>query len=111
MEAGMSSFHKALRLRATRWSCFLGVVGLVCACTPGMVNPEVPPPGSPTFQDGYLNGCASGFSDAGRPGYQTSYVKDEKRYASDADYRKGWDDGYHACFEEQTRTPKTLPGD
>ena len=102
-------YREAPRLRATHWSCFLGVVGLVCACTTGLVNPQVPPPGSPIFQDGYLNGCTSGFSDAGRDGYETDYFRDDVRYASEGDYRKGWDDGYGACFEEEKRTPKMLP--
>ena len=82
------------------------VAGLLSACATGLVNPQVPPPGSQSFKEGYHNGCTSGFSDGGRDGYETSYVKDGTRYASEADYRTGWDQGYSACFEEQKYHPK-----
>ena len=87
-----------------------GLVGGLCACSRNLVNPQVPPPGSPAFEEGYLNGCASGFASADRPGYSASWRKDEARYGGEADYRRGWDAGLTACYEEQWRHPKTGGG-
>ena len=92
------------------WTVIVSFAAFGCACTSGLVNPQVPPPGTPAFQEGYLHGCTSGFSDAGRDGYQTSYVKNEKRYVSEDDYRNGWDKGHAACYEEERRHPRMLPG-
>lgn len=78
------------------------------ACTTGLVNPQIPPPGSPAFEEGYLHGCYSGFADAGRDGYQQDYRKDAVRYRREPDYKQGWDQGYAACFEEEKRHPKVL---
>jgi hypothetical protein len=83
-------------------------LALLSACDTTLVNPQVPPPGSESYQDGYLNGCPSGFADAGRDGYETSYFKDNTRFANEPDYRKGWNEGYAACFEEDRRYPKRL---
>lgn len=96
-----------LRLRAV---ILVGLAGSAAACTPGLVNPQIPPPGSSALQDGYLAGCPSGFTDAGRDGYQQDYRKDAARYAGDADYRQGWDQGHGACYEEEKRHPKIIGG-
>lgn len=85
----------------------LGLAWLVAACATDLRNPQVPPPGSESFVEGYLNGCPSGFADAGREGAEQSYVKDAKRYATEPDYRSGWDAGHLACYEEERRHPKT----
>ncbi len=97
------------RLRS-RAVILVGLAGSVLGCTSGMVNPQIPPPGSVAFQDGYLAGCPSGFTDAGRDGYQQAYRKDDVRYAGDADYRQGWDQGHAACYEEEKRHPKIIGG-
>lgn len=96
-----------LRSRAV---ILVGLAGPVLGCTSGMVNPQIPPPGSLAFQDGYLAGCPSGFTDAGRDGYQQDYRKDAARYAGDTDYRLGWDQGHGACYEEEKRHPKIIGG-
>ncbi len=88
----------------------LGLAGILCACSRNLVNPQIPPPGSPAFEEGYLEGCDSGFASADREGYSASYRKDEARYGSEADYRRGWDAGLAACYEEQLRHPKTIGG-
>lgn len=76
-----------------------------------LVNPQVPPPGgSPAFDEGYVDGCLTGFQDAGRDGYQQAGRKDQARYLSAADYRAGYDQGYQACFEEERRNPKLIGG-
>ena len=94
--------------RSLRITKAVAAVVLMNACATNMVNPQVPPPGSESFKVGYLNGCASGFKDARREGYELNYIKDEKRYASDGDYRGGWDKGHTACYEEEIRHPKML---
>jgi hypothetical protein len=98
------------RVRSWRlWLAAAGAVTLLAACTGNLVNPQVPPPGSsPGFQDGYVDGCLSGFTDAGRDGYQLRARKDVKRYRQDPEYKNGFDKGYHACFEEEKRTPKMM---
>jgi hypothetical protein len=65
-------------------------------------------PGSEALKEGYFHGCRSGFSDAGREGYENKYVKDIQRYASDAEYRSGWDKGHNACYEEERRAPRMI---
>ncbi len=84
----------------------LGLAVILGACSQHLVNPQIPPPGSPAFEEGYLEGCDSGFASADRPGYSASWRKDEARYGSEADYRRGWDAGLAACYEEQLRHPK-----
>lgn len=83
---------------------------LLTACESGLVNPQVPPPGSPAFSDGYVDGCPSGFRDANRDGYELAYRKADTRYAREPDYKSGWDKGYAACFAEQERRPKLIGG-
>ncbi len=84
----------------------LSLAGILGACSRNLVNPQIPPPGSPAFEEGYLDGCASGFASADREGYSASFRKDETRYGSEADYRRGWDAGLAACYEEQLRHPR-----
>lgn len=56
------------------------------------------------YGEAYGRGCLSGFRDAG--GEVNEFApKDEARYAADPTYRKGWDEGYSACYERQIRTP------
>lgn len=44
----------------------------------------------PAVRDGYIDGCESARKSAyGR--------KDEKRFAADAKYRMGWNDGFSLC--------------
>ena len=48
-----------------------------------------------SYQDGFLNGCSSGFQQKGMTGYL--YFKDLLRYQNDDDYRIGWLAGYKKC--------------
>ena len=73
-------------------------------------NPRVPPPGPPEYQQGYVQGCMSGFSDADRDGYQHLYAKDNTRYENDSLYRAGWDEAHAKCYEEELRNPRLVPG-
>ena len=79
---------------------------LLIACGSNLTNPEIPPPGSPGYQEGYLDGCARGFAVAPRAGAEIEYRQDEARYASDEEYRRGWETGLKACYEEERRHPK-----
>ncbi len=53
--------------------------------------------GPPAYRAGYADGCYSGLSAARR---LYPYQKDEDRYANDALYREGWDDGRKTCYED-----------
>ena len=103
----MSAIGEHLRRAAVAAGLFLGIVGSLGACAGKPVtNAEIPPPGSAAFQESYLNGCASGYDDAERPGYELSYRKDEARFGAEADYLHGWLKGHDACYEQQLRRPK-----
>ena len=105
----MSAIGEQLRRATVAGALFLGLVSLLGACAGQPVkNVEVPPPGSAAFQQGYLDGCVSGYRDGGRDGYEADYRKDEARFAAEADYRDGWLNGHNACYEQQLRRPKTL---
>lgn len=93
----------AVRLVAATAVCAATVL---VACTSGLVNPAVPPPGTESFQEGYIQGCASGYQDARREGYVAAYHKDAARYASEADYRLGWDEGHDRCYLDEMRHPR-----
>lgn len=98
-------------MRAPRTSALLTLaVGLVGACA-GVSNPAVPPEGLPTaYHSAYMEGCDSGFMDAGRDGFQNDYHRDEARFQSDPEYHKGWQEGHDACFAAERRTPAGMPG-
>jgi hypothetical protein len=50
----------------------------------------------PATRDGYIDGCESARkSEYGR--------KDEKRFAADAQYRMGWNDGFSICRADSSR--------
>jgi hypothetical protein len=83
-----------------------GIGLLLIACANNLVNPEIPPPGAPAYKEGYLDGCASGFAVAPRVGAETDCRRDETRYASDGEYRRGWETGLNACYAEEQRHPK-----
>ncbi len=62
-------------------------------------------PSDDPYGEAYGRGCLNGFRDAG--GDANDFApKDEARYAADPNYRRGWNEGYSACFERQLRTPK-----
>ena len=49
----------------------------------------------PAYAEGYQDGCWSG--DAAAGGLFTEPTKDVNRYTADAEYTKGWDDGFAKC--------------
>lgn len=104
----MSAIGGGLRRAGLAAGLFLGLAGPLGACGAKLVNAEIPPPGSAAFQQGYLDGCASGYADGGRDGFEASYRKDGARFATEADYRDGWLKGRGACYEQQLREPKVI---
>jgi hypothetical protein len=89
-------------------SCVIAIAVALSACTGGnLVNPQITPPGSSiAFADGYSPGCLSGFDDANRTGYENAYSKDAERYATEGEYRAGWDRGHDACYLEERLHPR-----
>ena len=88
-------------------AALLLALGGTAAVSFAITNPMAPPPGmSGTFDDGYSDGCRTGFQDAGRDGYQLAGHRDRERYLREADYKSGFDRGYHACYEEEQAHPK-----
>jgi hypothetical protein len=81
------------------------ILALLAGPAAALTNPEIPPPGSGDFDIGYVHGCKTGYADAGRYGFQTLSYRDERLYASSADYRAGWDQGRHACYEFEISRP------
>ena len=104
----MSGTGGRLRRMGLDLTLVLGLAAGSGACSAGVVNAEIPPAGSASFERGYLDGCASGYADAGRDGYETGDRKDQARFAVEADYRDGWMRGHDACYEQQLRRPKTI---
>jgi hypothetical protein len=67
---------------------------LLAGCTGGPGSKPAPAPVnlsgySPTFKEGYAEGCESAASRAQR--------RNEGRYKTEADYMMGWNDGFSAC--------------
>lgn len=62
------------------------------------------PPGPPAYQDGFRDGCSSGYAAAGTLAYQ--WTKDVERAMEDKLYATGWADAYDRCKTEW----QTLPG-
>jgi len=70
------------------------VFGLLGACS---LPPEYQATGSRSYQVGVLDGCDSGYNDAGRTaGY--NYWQDTRRYVFDSEYARGWDEGHARCY-------------
>jgi hypothetical protein len=90
---------------------FLALAALAaCQGGPGAA-PWSPPAGqSQAFNDGYVQGCLTGYMDAERDGTVIEQLRDEKRYATDADYRAGFEQAHTACYEEEKRRPRVIGG-
>jgi hypothetical protein len=82
-------------------SGLLALALMVLSCCGGNALPQ----GSPDFMQGYRDGCASGYSDAGWEIYYDRYRKDHEAYAASADYRRGWDEGHGLCYQKEHDFP------
>ena len=86
-------------------SLALGAAAVLAACGPA-ANPRVPPAGSSElFAQAYLIGCRQGAQDANPTGVLAITPRDDKAYAAGGDYKKGWDQGHAACYEDELRAP------
>ena len=47
------------------------------------------------YQNGFMNGCGSGFQQSGLEGYL--FFKDLQRYQSEEQYKEGWLAGFKKC--------------
>lgn len=82
----------------------IAALAALAACNSKMVGWA--PPGSPSFQTGYKDGCWTGWGVAGKPSFEAAYYKDDGRYISDADYKRGWDQGQQECYWQQMNSPQ-----
>ena len=93
--------------RAARPAAWMGAMLFVAGCTANIVNPRIPPDGGTSdFNTAYVQGCDSGFHDAGWDGWEALYYKDAVTYARSDDYRKGWDLGHNGCYEYGMAHPR-----
>lgn len=54
------------------------------------------PANKPTeYRRGYMDGCDTGYNEAGAPDFRKA--KDSKAYAQAGLYKNGWDDGFATC--------------
>ena len=70
-----------------------------------------PPPGPPAYQAGYSAGCYSGWAEAGREGAEPYVGKEMARYDGEADYKRGWDEAYATCYDDEWRQPEMMGGE
>lgn len=88
-------------------ACLAGAMALLAACASNPVNPRLPPlDSSADFKLGYLHGCREGAADANPGAYSHVYHQYDQRYAADLEYKKGWDQGLKACYEDELRAPR-----
>ncbi|HUC62872.1 MAG TPA: hypothetical protein VMF53_13045 [Alphaproteobacteria bacterium] len=87
-----------------RMALVLALALLVASCGDDddkkKVDVRVPPAGSAAFQQGYKAGCATGVADADHSGQRLGNT--DPRYTTDLDYKKGWDQGYFACYDDES---------
>ena len=87
-----------------RWTILLALA--ISGPAAAVTDPDRPPPGSShDFEIGYMHGCANGYSDAGRDGYQTEHPRDDSLYAASLDYRRGFELGEKTCYEYERAHP------
>jgi hypothetical protein len=63
------------------------------------------PPGSRDYQNGYTAGCYDGRFDADAPTTQTTWIRDESLFGTNADYQEGWQQGYAKCYADERDYP------
>lgn len=72
---------------------------LLCACASQPVDPQVV--NNATYQRGYGDGCTT--ASARSRVYDQSKTRDEKAYAEDDLYKRGWNSGYRECGSPTTK--------
>lgn len=76
--------------------CAASLLAACAGATPGE---------SVAYRVGWVHGCDSGLSDAGRTGMARSYYRNKARYKAEPDYRRGWNVAHGSCAEEEARRP------
>ena len=76
---------------------------ILAACATGTSRA---PAGPLEYQQGYAEGCDSGYVAAGHPYYR--FTKDPVRYGSDSLYAQGWNDGFMVCKGGYESTQRML---
>ena len=80
---------------------FLSIIA-VTGCA-GSYGPKGPvPEGPPSFRQGYVDGCYSGIHHANHWLYYEPR-KNQQRFISDPDYRRGWEQAVEFCYQEEIR--------
>ena len=57
------------------------------------------------YQLGQRDGCDTGYSDAGRPGYEAVFARNESLFSNNEDYKRGWIEGEKACYATEMNFP------
>lgn len=79
-----------MRRASVRVVAAASVAAALTACAQPAHEAQLNLSGSPpAFQQGYAEGCASASARNAR--------RDEVRYRADAEYMKGWNNGYSVC--------------
>lgn len=77
-----------------------------CLTPQQMLDKEIGPDQPQEYKDGYLDGCPSGKSAAGR--FYDKFTKNVLRYSDDKLYKQGWDDGFQVCKSKYESFKKDL---
>lgn len=89
-------------LRKTlRYMVLILLMALTSTCksmgTPSGITTE-PPPGPPEYQQGYRDGCESGFASYGTPFHKVfNKFKQDPYLAQDPVYYQAWSDAFNYC--------------
>lgn len=92
-----------MRERLLQFGLSIVLIGSMAACATSAPN------GPEAYQVGYADGCVTGFGDAGKPGFESVYRRDDKRFLADAAYRRGWTEGETSCYMAEMNFP-TMSG-
>ncbi|MFO0998531.1 MAG: hypothetical protein U1F33_17820 [Alphaproteobacteria bacterium] len=92
-----------MREQLLRLGLAVVLAGPAAACATGA------PTAADSYNAGYTDGCVTGFSDAGKPGFESVYRRDDKRFIADAEYQRGWTEGEKSCYTAEMNFP-TMSG-
>lgn len=93
-----------------RFSLALGlIVSVLLAGCAELTDPRlVEPEGSEAFVAGYRHGCQSGRN---KHDVQVGMrYQSPRRYGSDEEYTRGWDEGFSLCYAQEKKYPTLMGG-
>ena len=102
----MTRTHSLLRV-----ALLVGFGALSCAYPNAGFAGTAPAAVKVSYKEGYTQGCSIGVSDAWRDRVSGGFPPINDRpaeYASDPEFRSGWDAGYKSCYEK-TASPQGSP--